>query len=47
MYPEGVWALGKEGWYLARWGWNESYARHLITLGYTVRRNKDTQLDLN
>ena len=33
-----TWVYGKvePGWYCAMWGWKDSYAKHLESLGYRV-----------
>ena len=39
--PTAVWAYGikEPGWYMARAIWNQSYADHLVTMGYEVERS--------
>lgn len=41
--PTKVWAYGKveNGWYVAKWVWDETYARHLKDMGYQVERSID------
>lgn len=36
---DAVWAYGKDGWYMAKWIWDQKYANHLETLGYRVKRS--------
>jgi hypothetical protein len=31
-----LWVLGKTGWYMAKWVWDNSYAEHLRSLGFEV-----------
>lgn len=39
--PGYVWAYGihEPGWYVARWNWNDAYAKHLESIGYRVMRS--------
>ena len=34
---EHVWCAGKDGWYMASWMPERTYAKHLQMIGYTVQ----------